>query len=602
MAQAPHILVIGGASVDRLRANGARLITPGGGALYTAVAARKAGGDVGFFGYRPEPLPELFHRAAAEVGWVGPACDIKDIPHFDIVYDDAGNARMEAAEWGIEDRLAPSMLTDDLYGAKMIHLAAIHDASLQMQFIAHLRPRTQARISAGTFGYMALRSPDAVRELMDACDLFFLNAQEADLVFAGSQPIVRAGQVLVVTRGADGADVWQGDHCTRVPVCPARPVDLTGAGDSLCGGMLAGLAAGMHPVHAARLGASVAAVTIEAPGMTALLETDRAAIDRRWEVVADRRARVDRGQVAHIAEILRHRDEVQPFDFTGKHFPDVDDPRAVTWMFAAIKHQFGFWQPYNGVWSKSTFAQWSGEPLKGSDYCFAAFRRLLDRDPEKLTPHGQSNLRWQDTEAIFRDDAGKTPLPVLANHHTLATSYGRDMWQLGWSPEQLVQQARQQPRPVQWLLQCLDHLPGYREDPLRKKSMLLVIALGQRPERFLDLGDGRDVAPILDYHLMRSCLRTGLVRIDDPALRQHLIERRLMTPKDESAVRTACYEAILALSQQSGRSIAAIDWFFFGARKRCPELGTPDCGNCALDPGCAHDIGLFQPVLRTTYY
>ncbi|MSQ81787.1 MAG: carbohydrate kinase family protein [Myxococcales bacterium] len=602
MTRAAQILVIGGASVDTLRAGDGKVTTPGGGALFTAVAARKAGGDVGFFGFRPEPLPELFERVASKVQWVGPPCQLSDIPHFDIVYDEAGNARMAHASWGNEDTLAPEMLPDYLLGAEFIHLAAIADASLQMRFIDYLRPRSKARISAGTFGYMALRSPDAVRALMDACDVFFLNAHEAELVFGGSPPIVRPGQILVVTRGADGADVWQGDHCARVPICPAKPVDLTGAGDSLCGGMLAGLAAGTHPVAAARQGAAVAAVTIEAPGMTNLLESNRQTIDARWQTVADKRVRVDLEQVARIAEILRQRDDVKPFDFTGKYFPDVGDQRTVTWLFAAIKHQFGFWQPYNGVWHTSTLADWEGARLKGSDYCFAAFRRVLDRQPDILSPQGQMNLRWQDTVGIFRDDAGQSPLPVLATHHSLATAYGRDMWQLGWSPDGLLAEAKKQARPVRWLLQKLDHLPGYREDPLRKKAMLLVIALGQRPERFLDLGDDEDLAPIMDYHLMRSCLRTGLVRVDDDELRAQLTARKLMAPKEESAVRAVCYDAVLALSRLSGCSIAAIDWFFFGARRRCPELAAPDCAHCAIDPGCAHDIALFQPVYRTTFY
>lgn len=602
MSRAPSILIIGGASVDRLRAGGEPLVTPGGGALYTAVAARKAGGDVAFFGMRPDPLPDLFSEAARQANWVGPPCRLEDIPHFEIVYDDAGAARMESASWGLEDRLDPDALPDDLLQAEFIHIAAIHDASLQMKFIAHLRARTSARISAGTFGYMVHRSPDAVRALMDACDLFFLNAFEADTVFGGQAPLVRAGQILVVTRGADGADVWQGDHCTRIPVCPARPVDLTGAGDSVCGGMLAGLSLGLHPTFAARLGAAVAAITIEGPGMTSLLAADPVEIPQRWSPLVDRRVSVDEAQVERIARLVRDLDAVQPFDFTGENFPPVGDPHAVAWFFAAIKHQFGFWTPYNGVWQGSTFATWQGQPLKGSDYCFAAWRQVLRQQPQMLTPLGHASLRYGEFEAIFRDDSGRTPLPVLATHYALATNYGRDLWQLGWTPDELLSEARRQPRPVRWLLQKLDFLPGYREDPLRKKAMLLIVALAQRPERFLDLGDQADVAPIIDYHLMRSCLRTGLVRVDDDALKQRLTARRLLDPRDEHAVRMPCFEAVKLLARRSGRSIAAIDFFFFGARKRCPEVDAPDCSRCAVDPACAHDVALFQPVWRTTHY
>lgn len=602
MERVPQILIIGGASVDRLRAGGQPLVTPGGGALYTAVAARKAGSDVGFFGMRPDPLPELFAQAARQVLWTGPSCAIEDIPHFEIVYDDAGAARMESATWGKEDQLDPLTLPDALCQAEFIHIAAIHDASLQMAFIANLRQRSKARISAGTFGYMVHRSPDAVRALMDACDLFFLNAFEFDTVFGGQQPVVRAGQILVVTRGADGADVWQGDHCTRIPVCPSRPVDLTGAGDSVCGGMLAGLAQGLHPTQAARLGTAVAAITIEGPGMTALLAAEPAEVPQRLQAMADRRVVIDEAQIERIARLVRDTDEVRAFDFTGKHFPEVGDPRTVSWLFAAIKHQFGFWTPYNGVWRGSTWARWDDQALKGSDYCFAAWKRVLDRDPKKLTPLGQASLRFADFEALYRDDDGRVPLPVLATHYALATGYGRDLWQLGWTPEELVAEAQKQPRPVRWLLQHLDHLPGYREDPLRKKSMLLVLALQQRPERWLDPDDQRDMSPVIDYHLMRSCLRTGLVQVRDHGLRGLLEARKIVAPADELAVRLACYEAIEALCAASGRGIGAVDWFFFGARRRCPEMTEPECAACPVDAVCAHDKAMFQPVLRTTFY
>ncbi len=602
MARRPQILIIGGASVDSLRAGGEAVVTPGGGALYTALAARRAGASVRFFGMRPDPLPDLFAQAAAAVDWVGPACSLEDIPHFEIVYASDGDARLERASWGIEDQLDPSSVPDALLDVDYIHIAAIHDPALQMKFVQALRRRCSAKLSAGTFGYMVHRAPDAVRALQEATDLFFLNGFEAEQVFGSQTPTVRPGQILVITRGSDGIDVWQGDHCSRVPCAPAKPVDLTGAGDSVCGGMLAGLVEGLHPHAAAQLGASVAALAIEGPGMSALLATNRSQIATRRNAAGDVRVQVDEIQLHKIAAQLAAMPAVDGFDFVGSLFPPVGDPRALDWFFAAIKHQFGFWTPMNGAYARPTYALFDGERLKGSDYCFAAFRRLLQQNPDQLTPKGQANLRWSDTEALFRADDGQVPMPVLANHHALARGYGRDMWELGWTPEVLLQLAKESPHPVAFLLQALDHISGYREDPLRKKSMLLVIALGQRPEKFIDLGDGRDLQPIIDYHLMRSCLRTGLVRVDEPALRRRLVQRILAAPNDEWAVRKACYEAIQRLAGESGRSMGAIDWFFFGARKRCPEMTAPECPSCPIEPACAKDKALFQPVLRTTFY
>ncbi|MCO4763013.1 MAG: hypothetical protein KC502_15965 [Myxococcales bacterium] len=598
------IVVVGGASVDRIRADGEPRTIAGGAALYTALAARRAGGNARFFGFRPDPLPEIFSQAAQLVPWVGPACEKQDLPHFEIVYEDDGNARLVSADWGTEETLDPSMLDDSvLEGCALVHIAAIHAPELQMRFVQNIRSRCDAKISAGTYGYMARRAPDTVRALMESVDLFFLNEFEVQLVFGDERPPVRPGQILVVTRGARGADVWQGDHCTRVPICPSTPVDLTGAGDSVCGGTLAGIARGLHPTEAVLLGSAVAASTIEAPGMEALLETSIDQLEeRRRQVRRDPRVQVNRVQVRKMGQVISELESVKSFSFTGPHFPDVGDPHAIDYFFAAILHQFGFWSPANGVYARPTWTTFEGQRLKGSDYCFAAFKRVLERDPAQLLPRGQSSLRWDDTRSLFLADDGSVPMPVLATHHALARGYGRDLWELGYTPTQLVKEAQASDDPGATLISVLDHVTGYREDPLRKKAMLLVLALGQRPEGFLDLSRCKQLGPVVDYHIMRSCLRTGLVEVGDEELRERIVGRRLLEPSDEKAVRAACFEAVEALMEASGRDIGAIDYFFFGARKRCPEMEQPDCGRCPVDPVCKHDMAMFQPVLRTTFY
>jgi len=101
---------------------------------------------------------------------------------------------------------------------------------------------------------------------------------------------------------------------------------------------------------------------------------------------------------------------------------------------------------------------------------------------------------------------------------------------------------------------------------------------------------------------MRSCLRTGLVEVLDDELHSRLIRREELAAVDEWAVRFAAYQAIQRVQAQSGRSMGAVDWFFFNARRRCPEMTDPDCAHCAIDTACAHRRALFQPVRRTTFY
>lgn len=154
------------------------------------------------------------------------------------------------------------------------------------------------------------------------------------------------------------------------------------------------------------------------------------------------------------------------------------------------------------------------------------------------------------------------------------------------------------------LLGLLDHVGGYREDPLRKKSALLGVIMRQRPEGFLPAahaGDD-DAPPIVDYHVQRTCLRTGMVVVVDDDLRRRISIRHMLGAADEDGVRRASFEAVARLGERSGRDMGTVDWFLFAMRHRCPEATPPVCADCPADPVCAHRTELFQPVFRTTAY
>lgn len=107
---------------------------------------------------------------------------------------------------------------------------------------------------------------------------------------------------------------------------------------------------------------------------------------------------------------------------------------------------------------------------------------------------------------------------------------------------------------------------------------------------------------MVDYHVMRSCLRMGLLDVVDSSLAAKLAARELLTASEEWAVRIGAHAAIEQVVAASGKSMGAVDWFFFQARQRCPEMSEPSCETCAVDSACAHRKELFQPVRRTSYY
>jgi sugar/nucleoside kinase (ribokinase family) len=105
------------------------------------------------------------------------------------------------------------------------------------------------------------RQGDRFRALIAAglVDMLFLN--EAELAALGGSP---AGvELLVVTRGEEGATAIRGGEQVSVPALRTAPVvDTTGAGDLFAAGFLFGHARGLDLGEALRIGTVAAAEVI----------------------------------------------------------------------------------------------------------------------------------------------------------------------------------------------------------------------------------------------------------------------------------------------------------------------------------------------------
>jgi hypothetical protein len=292
--------------------------------------------------------------------------------------------------------------------------------------------------------------------------------------------------------------------------------------------------------------------------------------------------------------------EITPFDFTGPVLPPAGHPLVLDWFFIATLQQFGFWTTDNGKYDQPLIAHIAGKELKGSDFLWKAYLRMLQEDPEFFSNRRQADLSMDDMLDLFRADDGAHPMPALELHLAQARQYGQDMLALKLTPKMILDEVQESASPLTTFFEMLDKIGGYKEDPLRKKSGLLVFILNQRPENFLQLE--QDTTPVIDYHAMRACLRIGLVQIQDPGLHGKIVGRQVILPEEEQAIRYASYMAIEKVASISGKSMGAVDWFFFNSRKRCPEMTDPECQTCPVDPICAHDKDLFQPILRTSFY
>jgi sugar/nucleoside kinase (ribokinase family) len=589
------LLIIGGASLDTLHFGSRIMRAAGGAGLYTAAAARCFGGKVTMFAPIPDPMPEVFLPLRQGIDWIGPVVHPEVLPQFEIVHHEDGKTELEATFFGEELKLDSEFLPEDLSQVAFVHLTPIGSAQHQLEFLDLCRQRGARRISAGTYPCMVADDPEAVREVFALADISFMNEIEAEQLFGSvGEATTEPGKLLFVTMGDRGVWVNQGQGRTHLPAERVEVLDPTGAGDTFCGATLAGLARGDHPVMAAMRGVSLAAHMITAVGPTALWGEVPREEDNDW-------VSVNIEQVEQIAKLVDSLPEVKPFNFTGPEYPPVGHPDVLDFFFASTLQQFGFWHASEGRYQAPMIATIDGCEAKGSDYLWRAYHRKLS-DDGFYTPQIQAQQTRESMIELFRGDDGSNPMPALDLHLAQACDYGRDMLALDLNPVDIVKNANKSRDPLRVFLEQLDHVGGYKEDPLRKKSALLTLILAQRPEHFLHITNENPVPPIIDYHLMRSCLRVGLLEVDDLSLKKKLRNRALLQMEEEWAVRYAAFKVILSVVDQSGKPMGAVDWFFFNARRRCPEMSVPECERCPIDSVCAHRKELFQPVVRTTFY
>lgn len=315
---------------------------------------------------------------------------------------------------------------------------------------------------------------------------------------------------------------------------------------------------------------------------------------------------IDRDQIRRFAAYMRDLESVRPFDFCGQAagvlFPEVDQPGALEAFFFNASHQFGFWYLEHDRYARPMIAPAGGVRRKGSDFVAFCIQRSLNHDESFFLPEHLAGLSDEACSAIFHDDDGSNPLPMWPEHLAIIRGYARWFLDNHTSPAEVLEGSNRNKKPLNALLAQLSVIPGYCEDPLLKKAMLLATILENRPEKFLRVSDPQSATPIVDYHIQRSALRTGLIRITDSALSAKIVARMRLEEREEQVIRQATYDAMLELIRESGLSAAAIDYFFFTSRTRCPEMTEPECEVCPVQSICARQTALFQPVIRTTCY
>ena len=191
---------------------------------------------------------------------------------------------------------------DFLYADRVLKRAEIVPGARTTAFVDDYRPEDlrgshQIGIACGIAGEVL---PETLRRMRAICDLVIADAQallrhvsadgevllrpphpdavaQLDFLKASRSeaawldvPTLRRRLTLLITDGSRGSTLFAADRETHVEAFPATQIDPTGAGDCFLAGFAVGLARGLGPERAARIGAYCGARAVEQVGVPRL--------------------------------------------------------------------------------------------------------------------------------------------------------------------------------------------------------------------------------------------------------------------------------------------------------------------------------------------
>ncbi len=194
--------------------------------------------------------------------------------------------------------MTPAQVPRSYLGARGVHLAPSRTVVLDAMLPLFNARGMVVTLDAGW--QLAELSLPELEPLLAQVDAFLPSEVELRAILPGMEiePALallaaRCRGTAAVKRGAKGALVWDKvrGRPVLVPVLPTDAIDPTGAGDSFCGGFLAGLVETGDPVWAACFGTVSASLIVSRFGVDGALPVDRAACRER---VAKHAAAIDR--------------------------------------------------------------------------------------------------------------------------------------------------------------------------------------------------------------------------------------------------------------------------------------------------------------------
>ncbi|MDM4764941.1 ribokinase [Pelomonas sp. SE-A7] len=297
LSSKPAVVVVGSLNMDmvahsrRLPAPGETLVghdfvmAPGGKGGNQAVAAARLGASVAFVshvGTRQHGEALLQALRDEGINTSGCAVDPLALPGIavimvaseggenSIVYVPGSNALLNAA--------------DVQASAQLLQSARVVVAQLEVPMPAIAEAFALARAAGVTTVLNAAPALAVDAGLLALSDWLVVNETEArqmsgkaDAAEAAKALLQRGPRAVLVTLGSQGALLVDASGEHRVAAQAVKAIDTVGAGDTFVGGLATGLAEGMSPLDAVRLGQAAAAIAVSRSGV-------QSAMPRRAEI------------------------------------------------------------------------------------------------------------------------------------------------------------------------------------------------------------------------------------------------------------------------------------------------------------------------------
>jgi ribokinase len=157
-------------------------------------------------------------------------------------------------------------------GARDVEAAGEVLAGAAVTLLQHEVPGSAVSAAIAAAGGIVVLNPAPARALACEVDVLVPNRGElAKLARRDGDPVdlargLEGAKAVVVTLGAEGVAVVEGERVERIEAPRVHAVDSTGAGDAFCGALAQALADGAALVEAARWAVRVAAVSVTRVG------------------------------------------------------------------------------------------------------------------------------------------------------------------------------------------------------------------------------------------------------------------------------------------------------------------------------------------------